>query len=99
MARICRVAESPVKETALLPSELRRQRARIAGYALAAQRDPLEYTAAGRASFMARFEREVDPEGVLPPKERARRAEAAKRAHFSRLAYKSAQARARRKSQ
>ena len=82
----------------MIPPDLRRQRARIAGYALAAQRDPLEYTAAGRASFMARFEREVDPEGTLPSAERRRRAKAAKKAYFTRLAYKSATARARRKS-
>ena len=46
--------------------------------------------------FVARFEREVDPDGQLTPDERARRAEYAKRAYFTRLALKSAQARRKR---
>ena len=71
-------------------------RARIGGLALAAQRDPREYTAAARRAFLARFEDQVDPERVLPERERARRAEAARKAHFARLAYLSAKARARR---
>ncbi len=50
-------------------------------------------TAPARASFLGRFDREVDPEGVLTPDERARRAEYAKRAHFTRLAIASARAR------
>jgi hypothetical protein len=40
-----------------------------------------------------RFEREVDPEGVLEPAERARRAQHARTAYYSRLALKSAQVR------
>lgn len=43
-------------------------------------------TAAASAAFMARFEREVDPHGVLDPKERAKRAAAAKSLYFTRLA-------------
>ncbi|HEY3481636.1 MAG TPA: hypothetical protein VGL02_22290 [Streptomyces sp.] len=50
-------------------------------------------TAPGRARFMKRFEREVDPDGVLPSDVRAQRAEHAKKAYFARLALKSAQAR------
>src|SRR5665647_3846958 len=50
-------------------------------------------TAPARAALMARFEREVDPEGVLPPDERARRADHKRRAYFGRLALKSARAR------
>jgi hypothetical protein len=42
---------------------------------------------------MARYEREVDPDGVLDPAVRARRAEYAMRAHMSRLALRSVQAR------
>ena len=42
---------------------------------------------------MARFEREVDPDGTLSPDERARRAESKRRAYFQRLALKSARAR------
>ncbi len=70
-----------------------RLRARIGGLALAAQRDSRAYTAQARASFLSRFEREVDPDSLLPPAERQRRAAAAKRLYFARLALRSAQAR------
>lgn len=53
-------------------------------------------TAAARRAFNDRFEREVDPEGILLPAERAKRAENARKAYYSRLALKSAQARRRR---
>lgn len=43
----------------------------------------------------AYWERQVDPEGVLAPADRAARAAAAKRAHFLRLAFMSARARSR----
>lgn len=52
-------------------------------------------TAPARAAALARFEREVDPDGVLTPDERARRAEHARKAYFARLALKSAEARRR----
>lgn len=52
-------------------------------------------TARGRAAFLDRFDRQVDPDGTLPPAERARRAENARRAYFSALALRSAQARRR----
>lgn len=51
-------------------------------------------TAPGRRAFLEKFEREVDPDGTLPPAERAVRAEHARRAYFARLALKSAKARA-----
>ncbi|MDE3205152.1 MAG: hypothetical protein KGQ66_13155 [Acidobacteriota bacterium] len=54
-------------------------------------------TAAARQAFRDRFEREVDPEGVLSPAERSRRAEHARRAYYRRLAAASAKARAARK--
>lgn len=50
-------------------------------------------TAPARAAFDARFEREVDPDGVLTPVERAKRANHARRLHFTRLAAASAKAR------
>ena len=50
-------------------------------------------TAPARAAFLDRFERQVDPDGVLSADERARRAGHAKQAYFTRLALKSAQAR------
>src|SRR5512132_21725 len=68
-------------------------RARPAAHALHAQRDPRETTANGRAAFLARFEREVDPEGLLEPDERRRRAEQARRAYFARLSLAAVKAR------
>ena len=43
--------------------------------------------------MLDRFEREVDPDGVLSPEERARRAGHARKAYFTRLALQSAKAR------
>lgn len=43
---------------------------------------------------MDRFERQIDPEGVLSPEERARRGRAAMRAYFTALALRSSRARA-----
>jgi hypothetical protein len=77
----------------LLTPEERSLRARIAAYSLHAQRDPRETTAKGRAAFLSRFERDVDPEGKLPPEERSRRAECARKAHMAKLALRSARAR------
>jgi hypothetical protein len=53
-------------------------------------------TAAARKAFNDQFEKQVDPEGTLPPTERAKRAEHARKAFYLRLAFKSAQARRRR---
>ena len=75
------------------PSEMA-LRGRIGAYALHAKRDPRETTAPARAAFLERFEREVDPDRVLPEAERLRRAESARKAHFARLALLSARARA-----
>jgi hypothetical protein len=70
-------------------------RARMAAHLLHAQiSDPAKHTAPARAAFLSRFEREVDPEGILDPKERARRAEHAKKAYFLKLALASRKARA-----
>jgi hypothetical protein len=68
-------------------------RARIAAYAMHGRNDARETTAKGRAAFLAKFEREADPEGVLPLDERRRRAEQLRKAHFTRLALASAKAR------
>jgi hypothetical protein len=53
-------------------------------------------TAPARKAFLYRFEREVDPEGTLSPQERHKRAEHARKAYFTSLALKSAQARRKR---
>ena len=55
--------------------------------------DPSARTKPARDAFLAKFEDQVDPEHKLPETERARRALAARKAHFSRLAYLSARAR------
>jgi hypothetical protein len=76
----------------LSPAE-RSLRARLAAYAMHAQHDARRTSANGRAAFLARFEREVDPDGRLDPEERARRAEQARRAYFARLSLAAAKAR------
>lgn len=77
----------------LSPSE-RRLRAKAAAHALHAQGGTS--TKAGTAAFIARFEHQVDPDGTLPPAERARRAGHALKAHMAALALKASRARSRR---
>jgi hypothetical protein len=77
----------------VLTPEQRALRAHIAAYSLHAQHDPKETTKAGRAAFLRRFEVQVDPDETLKPDERQRRAQAALRAHMSRLALASSRAR------
>jgi len=72
-------------------------RGRLGALVLHSKYDRRETTAKARTAFLARFEREVDPEGILSEDERRRRAEYARRAHFARLALASARARARSK--
>lgn len=50
-------------------------------------------TAPARAALLAKFEAQVDPDGTMLPAERALRAEHLRKAHFQRLALKSARAR------
>jgi len=52
--------------------------------------DRRKRTSNGTAAFLARFERQVDPNNELDPAERARRAESAKKAYMSGLALKAA---------
>jgi len=84
------------RRSELTPAQ-RSLQARMAAYRLHATHDPRETTKPARDAFMARFEREVDPDGRLPEVERRRRAEAAKKAYFSGLALKSSKARASRR--
>lgn len=80
-----------------LTPEQRSLRAKIASHeSWARTADPSARTAPARKAFADRFEREVDPDGVLAPDDRARRAEHARRAYFGRLALASARARHRR---
>ena len=79
-----------------LTPEERTLRARMGAYRLHALYDPKETTKKARAAFAARFDRQVDPGGLLPPAERARRADAARRAYFADLQLRSSRARRRR---
>lgn len=76
--------------------EQRSQNARIAALERHSRGDATASTEPARRGFAARFLREVDPGGVLTPKERERRAQRAMRAYMLRLAAKSAAARKRR---
>lgn len=77
-------------------STSRSTRARIAAYTRWAKTpDATSATAPARRAFASRFEREVDPDGLLAPHVRARMAEAAKKAYYARLAYLSVKARRR----
>lgn len=77
----------------MLTPEERALRARIAAHALHSKCNSKDLTAKARETFLARFEAEVDPEGILSPGERKRRAEHARKAYFARLALKSAKSR------
>jgi hypothetical protein len=74
-------------------------RGRIGAYRLHATYDSREITAPARARFLARFLDEVDPDRVLSETERQRRAVMARKAHFARLALKSARTRGARRGQ
>lgn len=76
-----------------LSLEQRRLRAQIAANERWSREDPKEGIKPARAAFERRFERQVDPDGVLPSAERKRRARAAMRAHMQRLALASSRAR------
>lgn len=67
--------------------------ARIGAFTLHSRYDTKVISKPGRDAFLARFEREVDPDGILPEAERKRRADYALKAHMTRLALRSAQAR------
>jgi hypothetical protein len=79
--------------TTLTPAE-RTLRAQIAAHTSWANTiDRSERTAAARRAATDCFEREVDPDGTLPPEVRATMAENARKAHYERMAMKSAQVR------
>ena len=81
-----------MRRESLTPSE-RVMRARMAAYMLHARHDPRETTRAARLAFNERFLDQVDPDRRLAERERLRRADAARRAYFTRLAYLSARKR------
>ncbi|MCL8026350.1 hypothetical protein [Nocardioides bruguierae] len=72
----------------------RRQIAKLAAHERwARETDRSAATQAARDGMARKFENQVDPDRVLSPAERAKRAESAKRAHYQRIAMKSAAAR------
>lgn len=77
---------------ALSESE-RKLRARIAAHTRWSKEDPATASADARRRILERFDREVDPDGILPADERERRAAHARKAYFAKLALLSAQAR------
>jgi hypothetical protein len=81
----------------LSPAE-RSMRGRMGAYALHARYDPRQTTAPARAAFLRRFLDEVDPDRVLPESERLRRAAAARKAYFTRLAFLASRRRQQRKA-
>jgi len=72
----------------MTPSQ-RRLRAQVAAHTRWAHcEDRRAATAKASQAFLDRFERQVDPDGTLPPAERAKRALNARKAHMSALALK-----------
>lgn len=68
---------------------------KIGGYTLHPRYDSREIAARATAGFYGSFQKKVDPEGLLPPDERLRRAEMARKAHFARLSLAGVKARQR----
>lgn len=66
---------------------------RLGAHSMHAKHDSKRTSEPGRLAFLNSFEKQADPDGTLDPKERARRAEHLKKAHFTRLAMLSAQKR------
>jgi hypothetical protein len=81
-----------------LTPEQRSLRARIAAHTLHSRIDSTAHTEPERKAFLDRFEYQVDPDRLLSDSERRRRAESAKKAYFTTLAYRSAKARSGRKA-
>jgi hypothetical protein len=77
---------------------INRLRAKLGAHALHAKYDSRETSQPARDAFMAKFEREADPDGTLDPAERKRRARHLLQAHMVRLAMRSALARRKRAS-
>ncbi len=74
-------------------SSRRSRAARVAALTRWAHEDPKPTALRGQQGLRARFEREVDPDATLPVAERAERADRLMRAHMTRLAGRSADAR------
>lgn len=82
--------------TAPSPVEVRLQRQAAAHASWANTPDRAARMAAAWAARDARFERLVDPDGVMEPPARAKAAASARRAHYTELSRRAAAARSRR---
>jgi hypothetical protein len=73
---------------------LRAQRAAYTRWANTPQAEREANGRRGQAGLLGRLEREVDPDGTLPPAERAWRVQRARKAHMAGVALASSRARA-----
>lgn len=71
---------------------------RLGAYSQHAQHDTKKTTEKARATWNEHFVDQVDPNRILDEAERDRRAKAARQAHYTRMALRSAQARRTRKT-
>ena len=74
----------------------RRHFARAAAHSRWAKHDPVAGTKAARAAFEQKFLDAADPEGKLSERDRLKRAAHLRKAHFAKMAAKSAAARRKR---
>jgi hypothetical protein len=81
----------------LTPAE-RSLRGRMGAYIVHARYDPRQTTGPARAAFLERFLDEVDPNRVLSEPERLRRAAAARKVYFTRLAFLASRRRTKRRA-
>ncbi len=81
----------------LTPAE-RSLRGRMGAYVVHARYDRRAITAPAREAFLKRFLDEVDPNRVLPEPERLRRAAAARKVYFTRLAFLASRRRTKRRA-
>lgn len=68
-------------------------RGRLGAHVAHSRNDPQDMTKAARLAFMSTFERQADPDCTLTDDERIRRATHLRKAHFTRMAMKSAETR------
>jgi hypothetical protein len=79
-----RVSEEPMAD--VRTAAQRSRQARDAALTRWSKEDPIAGTQAARDALMRKFDDQVDPDRVLPPAERERRAARARRVYFAQLA-------------
>ena len=80
------IRKPPVLVTQAFDPEGMARRGQIGAYITHSRHDACELTSPARAAFLSTFEKQVDPDGVLSPEERRRRATHARKAHMVCLA-------------